>query len=178
VQIIYGLCRSELLFKRLRCNVEQAPRLTAVSERGDAAGFGGGGGGVTRCGADKGLQGPCIAFLSFVPQPRGRPLVGMYPPPHTACWQPACTLAPSATHQPHVSCPHTLPPAPPPPSAQHLLPRPRVQHRGTSKCQKRPSIEGKRPGISRSKRVLLIRVPLGHVPGPCHSPCPPPLCAE
>ena len=37
----YGLCRSELLFKRLRCNVEQAPRLTAVSERGDAAGFGG-----------------------------------------------------------------------------------------------------------------------------------------
>ena len=35
--------RSELLFKRLRCNVEQAPRLTAVSERGDAAGFGGGG---------------------------------------------------------------------------------------------------------------------------------------
>jgi len=38
----YGLCRSELLFKRLRCNVEQASRLTAESERGDAAGFRGG----------------------------------------------------------------------------------------------------------------------------------------
>ena len=33
---------SELLFKRLRFNVEQALRLTAVSERGDAAGSGGG----------------------------------------------------------------------------------------------------------------------------------------
>ena len=59
-----------------------------MSERGDAAGFGGGGGGVTRCGADKGLQGPCIAFLSFVPQPRGRQLVGsrvhLRPPPPTS----------------------------------------------------------------------------------------------
>jgi hypothetical protein len=35
----------------------------------------GGGGCVTRCGADKGLQGPCIVFLSFVPQPRGRQLL-------------------------------------------------------------------------------------------------------
>ena len=26
---------------------------------------------MTRCGADKGLQGPCVAVLSFVPQPRG-----------------------------------------------------------------------------------------------------------
>ena len=58
--------------KRFTCNIEQAPRLTAVSERGDVAGFGGGGVGVTRCGADKGLQGPCVAVLSFVPQPRGR----------------------------------------------------------------------------------------------------------
>ena len=144
--------------------------------------------GVTRCGTDKGVQGPCIAFLSFVPQPRGRPLVGMYPPPHTACWQPACTLAPSATHQPHVSCPHTLPPAPPPPSAQHLLPRPRVQHRGTNKCQKRPSIEGKRPSISRSKRDLLIHVPPWTCSRSLPFPLPPgrrlvlysckPLCAE
>jgi len=38
----YGVCRSELLLKRLRCNVEQVPRLTAVSKVGDAAGFGGG----------------------------------------------------------------------------------------------------------------------------------------
>jgi hypothetical protein len=36
-----GLCRSELLLKKFRCNVEQAqqPRLTAALERGDAAGF-------------------------------------------------------------------------------------------------------------------------------------------
>jgi hypothetical protein len=43
-----------------RCNVEQALRLTAESDRGDAAGFWGGGVGMTRCRTDKGLQGPCI----------------------------------------------------------------------------------------------------------------------
>ena len=37
-----GLCRSELLVKDLDIILEQAPSLTAVSERGDAAGFGGG----------------------------------------------------------------------------------------------------------------------------------------
>ena len=67
--------------------------------------------GVTRCGTDKGVQGPCIAFLSFVSQPRGRQLVGMYPPPHTTCWQPACTCALS---HPLATC--VLPP--------HLAPRP------------------------------------------------------
>jgi len=55
--------------------------------------------GVTRCGADKGLQGPCITVLSFVPQPRGRQLVGsqrvqLRPPAPTSHICLAPTLAP------------------------------------------------------------------------------------
>jgi hypothetical protein len=77
---------------------------------------------VTRCGADKGVQGPCIAFLSFVPQPRDRQLVGSQRSVYS------CALRhPLATRvlPPHLA---PRPPAPPLPSAQHLLSRPRVQH--------------------------------------------------
>ena len=59
-----GLCRSELLLKILKCNAEQAPRRTAVAKMGDAAGFGGGGRGWTRClggGGVCGRGGGCIS---------------------------------------------------------------------------------------------------------------------
>ena len=55
----YGVWRSELLLKRLRCNVEQVPRLTAVSKVGDAAGFGGGG----VCGRDAEPSRDCKTVL-------------------------------------------------------------------------------------------------------------------
>ena len=87
-------------------------------------------------GADKGLQGPCIAFLSFVPQSRGRQLLAasVRPPLPTShmCLAPTPYLAPR-------------PPAPLRPASAAASAG--AELRFAPECQKRPCIEGKRPNI-------------------------------
>ena len=138
--IIYRLCIVGLNYLEMfRCNIRAGAETYSSVGEGRRGGVWGWGVGVTRCGADKGVQGPCIAFLSFVPQPRGRQLVGsqrvyLRPPPPTSHMGLTPTPCP-----PHLR--------PPPPSICCCVGGCRTEVCTRVSKETLPCIEGKRPNI-------------------------------
>ena len=109
-------------------------------------------------GADKGLQGPCIAFLSFVPQSRGRQLLAasVRPPLPTS----HMCLAPT---------PCLPPPRPPPPS---ICCRVRGCSTEVRTSVRRDLVFKERDLVyQEAKETYLYMFHLGHVPRPCPCPC-------